>query len=272
MDIWTSAKAQLRLQMTRATYETWVNQTHQVGDITDNTLTIGVPNSYAQDWLEHRLYETLQRAVSAVAEQSLDLAFVINGTPAAAANGSEANGSEPAPEPEPGPGQIAIELISFDPTQRGFVMTSNYATRFWQPYLDLFGAKASPFHLWVTLKSFAYECQKETWPSIQTLADICAKGQRYKILGRAERKGCGRIVGALEILEEQRIVYANRKGSGRKISYRFRVLENLPLLTPRQVEDLTSRLQKAHKRFLEQSRIDYEEWEQMTLPTLTANS
>jgi len=39
------------------------------------------------------------------------------------------------------------------------------------------------------------------------------------------------------------------------------------LLTPRQIEELTSRLQKAYKRFLEQSRIDYEEWEQMTLPT-----
>ena len=40
MDIWTSAKAQLRLQMTRATYETWLDQTHQVGDIEDNRLTI----------------------------------------------------------------------------------------------------------------------------------------------------------------------------------------------------------------------------------------
>jgi len=267
MDIWTSAKAQLRLQMTRATFETWVDQTHQVGDIADNRLTIGVPNSYAQDWLENRLYETIQRAVSAVAEQSLDLAFVIDGPPAAADNGTGTNGTEPPPEP--GPGQIAVELVSFDPTQRGFIMTSNYATRFWQPYLDLFNTPISPFQLWLTIKSFAYDCQKETWPSIQTLADICAKGQRYKILGRAPRKGAGSVTGTLEVLEEQRIIYVRKRGAGRKIRYRFRVLENLPLLTPKQVEGLSSILQRGHKEFLQRCEIDYEEWEQMTLPSLT---
>jgi hypothetical protein len=256
----------LQQQMTRATFETWLAQTHQLGEIEAETLTVGVANSFAQDWLENRLYETISRTVANLMGRPLHLKFVVNGPRPAQMEAAEAT-----PLPEPGPGQIAVELISFDPTQRGFVMASNYATRFWQPYLDRFAAKASPFGLWVTLKSFAYECQKETWPSIESLADMCAKGQRYKILGRAERKGGGRIVGALEVLEAQRIVYVKKQGQASKISYRFRVLENLPLLTPRQAETLTPRLQKAHKRFLEQARLDYEEWAQMTLPTLTGD-
>ncbi|MDX1523904.1 MAG: DnaA N-terminal domain-containing protein [Anaerolineae bacterium] len=270
---WTSdVLPQLRQQMTRATFETWLSDTRQVGEIDDDVLTIGVASAYAKDWIEHRLSDTIRRTASSLAGQALALKVIINQTsadPAPPATGE--NGHGPNLSPPPAPGEIAVELISFDPTQRGFVMTSNYAVRFWQPYLNTLQAKVSPFTLWQTIKAFAYDSNRDAWPSIQTLADICAGGQRYKILGRAERKGCRRIVGALEVLEQQRIVYVKRVGSGSKTSYTFRILDNLPLLTPRQIENLPKPLRLAHKRFIKRSELDYEEWEQMTLPSLTLN-
>jgi len=263
MSVWTAAKEQLRLQMTQATFDTWIKETEQIGDLEAGTLTIGVPTAFAQDWLANRLYETLQRSVIRVTGSEVELLFVVEPLL------SSTNGSgDAAPEPELEPGQLAVQLFSFDPTQRGFVMTSNYATRFWQPYLDLFKAKVPPFTVWQTLKSFAFECQMKDWPSIEMLADICARGQRYKLLGRAERKGCGRIVGAFEVLEGERIIYIKKTGRAKRISYHFRVMENLPLLTPRQVERLPERVQRSHKNFIKKCQIDYEEWEQMTLNSL----
>jgi len=260
MTIWTAAKEQLRLQMTQATFDTWLKETHQIGDLEEGTLTIGVPSAFAQDWLEHRLIDTIRRTVASVAGQPVTVAFTVETTPSA-------NGSDET-EPELEPGQLAVQLFSFDPTQRGFVMTSNYATRFWQPYLDLFKAKVPPFLVWQTLKSFAFECQLKDWPSIEMLADICARGQRYKLLGRAERKGCGQIIGAFEVLEAERIIYIKKKGRAKRISYHFRVMENLPLLTPRQVERLPERVQRSHKNFIKKCQIDHDEWEQMTLNSL----
>ncbi len=266
--VWEVALGQLQLQMTQATFDTWVQDTHLVS-FEDDALIIGVKNAFAKDWLENRLFATINRTVTNIVGQPIDIQFVLD-----AVGGDKSPGPGQPPEngtePEWEPDQAGVELFNFDPTQRGFVMTSNYATRFWQPYLNSF-CYISPFVLWVTLKSFAFQADKrDTWPSINTLADICANGDRQYILGRAARKGRKRVVGALEVLEDERIVYVKRVGSGRKVNYKFRVLENLPLLTPAQIELLSRSLQNAHRRWIEASEIDYEEWEQLTLPILKA--
>ncbi len=199
----------LASQLTRATFNTWLANTSQVGPFDGKTLIIGTPNAFAKDWLDNRLLATAQRAAEVITGTPVALEFVLQTGPDSAV---AAGKNERAPEP--GPGEFSIELVSFDPNQKGFVMASNYSTRFWQPYLNLHNTSLSPFFLWITLKSFAFEAQRGAWPSIQTLADICAKGQRYKLLGRAGRKGCDEITGALDILEQQRIVHVRRTGQG----------------------------------------------------------
>lgn len=261
MNLWKQALAQIELQTTKATFDTWLRGT--TGQIEDDILTVTVANSFAKEWLENRLIVCIQRTVDELAGKPVDIQFAISN-----GNGAEPAETPPSPAPQSGPERLAVELVSFDPTQHGFVMTANYAVRFWQPYLRSLGASACPFALWVALKSFAYDAGKNIWPSIQTLADICGDGQRYKILGRAERKNCRRITGSMEVLEEQRIVYIIKSGHGRLTNYRFRVLENLPLLTPRQLERLSPRLQEAHKRWIKQCQLDYEEWEQLTFFSL----
>ncbi len=255
-EIWPRALRELKLQLPKATFDTWLMGTD--AELEGDTLQILVGTPFAEEWLEHRLRDKIEAAVAASAGRPLDVVFAIR----AASRGS------PTPTlPEPGPGEIAVELVEFDPTKRGFVMTANYAIRFWQPYLGL-----RPFALWQTLKSFAFEAGQDTWPSIQTLADIVANGNRYAITGRAACNGRKRQVGALEVLEEERIVWVLREGEGGGTRYRFRVLNSFPLLTPAQVKRLPPNLRAAHERFISLTSIDYQEWRQMTLPTLAGVS
>ena len=51
---WQSALGQLQMEMPKASFDTWVRDT-QVVSYTDGTLTVGVRNAYARDWLESRL-------------------------------------------------------------------------------------------------------------------------------------------------------------------------------------------------------------------------
>lgn len=260
--VWEAAQAQLQMQMTAATFDTWIKDTTLIS-VEGDTYVLGVQSAFAKDWLENRLYMTLQRTLSSIiGKPGLELSIVING------NGAKAEPAQQfSPEaacPEPGPDEIGVELVSFDPTQRGWVQTSNYAIRFWQPLL---GQPA--FILWLTLRSFAFQANhKDIWPAIETLADICTNGNRHKLLGRAARQGRAPVIGAIKILEQQRIIWVKAVGRGRQTKYYFRVLDNLPLLTPQQVTQLTPRLQEAHQRFLKQCQIDYEEWAQLTLPSL----
>ena len=157
-------------------------------------------------------------------------------------------------------------MVAYDPTVRGWVMTANYAWQFWLAYLG-----AVPFALWNTLRSFPAAYQKKHrpfWPSIQTLADIITGGDRKRLLGREACAGRGRTVGALEVLERERVVWVQRRGQGTSMRYMFRVLDHLPLLTPAQVATLSERLQERHARELARCEVDREEWEQLTLPTL----
>jgi len=51
---WQSVLGQLQMEMPRAAFDTWVRDT-QALSLADGTLTVGVRNAYARDWLENRL-------------------------------------------------------------------------------------------------------------------------------------------------------------------------------------------------------------------------
>jgi hypothetical protein len=271
--LWRAVLSELQLQMPRATFETWLKST--TAQVDGDTLTVIAGNPYAQDWLDNRLRNPIERTVAGLAGRPLTIVFAAKATEPINAGGlaggrslpqQPSDSADPTPS-SPGPGEIAIELVEFDPTKRGFVMTANYVIRFWQPYLGV-----RPFALWQTLKSFAFQAGQDAWPSIQTLADIVADGNRHLITGRAARNGRQRQVGALEVLEEERIVWILRDGEGSRTRYRFRVLASLPLLAPVQVKRLPPNLRAAHEHFINQCAIDHQEWRQMTLPTLVSLS
>ena len=60
---WQATLGQLQMEMSKAAFDTWVKNadlvTHQ-----ENQFTVGVPNTYARDWLDSRLSSTVTRLLT----------------------------------------------------------------------------------------------------------------------------------------------------------------------------------------------------------------
>jgi chromosomal replication initiator protein len=92
---WQSVLGQLQMEMPRASFDTWVRDTKPVS-YQDGTLTVGVGNAYARDWLENRLASTVNRLLVGILNSTVDVNFVVHG------NEAEPNVDEaPQPKPEP---------------------------------------------------------------------------------------------------------------------------------------------------------------------------
>ena len=74
--IWSAALGELQLQMTQATFDTWLRDSRCVKYET-NTFTIGVQNGYAKDWLEHRLCAPIKRTLVRLTGYTVDVKFIV---------------------------------------------------------------------------------------------------------------------------------------------------------------------------------------------------
>ena len=275
--VWNEILTKLGQQMTLATFDTWLRDSRLVSQ-EDDRLVVSVRSHYAVDWLSNRLEDTVLRTAARVLGRPVEVSFVA------------ADGNQPAPDDDGDvdpaeadirpDSRIAIELVNYDPLRAGFVMTSNYAWQYWLPYLAARERETGAlntgvaFCLWNVLRSFPAawaEKGRPQWPSVCTLADMVARGNRHKLLGRSaygKKRRHNRIVGALEILENEYIVWPQPLGHGRDTIYYFRVLDNLPLLVPAQINKLSERLQERHAREIGRCRLEFEQWQQLSLPTL----
>src|SRR5512134_1397182 len=84
------------MEMLRASFDTWVRDTKPVS-YQDGTLTIGVRNAYARDWLESRLASTVSRLLVGIMNASVAVNFIVNGNNDAEVVTDEA----PLAQPEP---------------------------------------------------------------------------------------------------------------------------------------------------------------------------
>ncbi len=75
--LWRAALGELELQMTRATFDTWLRDTRCLGVENNDTLVIGVKNGYAVEWLENRLQPIVQRTLQHIAGKRLETRFVV---------------------------------------------------------------------------------------------------------------------------------------------------------------------------------------------------
>ncbi|HET6597925.1 MAG TPA: chromosomal replication initiator protein DnaA [Anaerolineales bacterium] len=94
---WQSVLGQLQMEMPRASFDTWVRDTKPLS-YQDGTLTIGVRNAYARDWLESRLASTVSRLLVGIMNASVAVNFIVNG------NDAEVIADEVSPssgQPEP---------------------------------------------------------------------------------------------------------------------------------------------------------------------------
>ena len=107
---WQAALGELELQLTKASFETWLKGT-RVLSCEDNLYVIAVGNAYAKDWLENRLLTTVKRTLTGVVNHSVSLRFVVRPTRSdVASQGRPSSG----PEEETG----ADFLLGHNPTRQ----------------------------------------------------------------------------------------------------------------------------------------------------------
>ena len=77
-ELWQTTLEELRLQMTRATFDQWLLGSTAVPEAsTALCLTVAVRNQYAQEWLTHRLHNVIVRTLSSVAGYRVQLRYIV---------------------------------------------------------------------------------------------------------------------------------------------------------------------------------------------------
>jgi chromosomal replication initiator protein len=117
---WQSVLGQLQMEMPRASFDTWVRDTKPVS-YQDGTLTIGVRNAYARDWLENRLSSTVSRLLVGIMNASVAVNFIVNG------NETEILMDETPPsQVESSAAARERSLAAYDPPARSSNMNPRY--------------------------------------------------------------------------------------------------------------------------------------------------
>lgn len=75
-DLWSQVLTDLEMQMTRATFDRWLRGTQQI-ERSNGHLTIGVRDQYAVEWCRSRLHQVVERTVSAMTGESIEIRFQV---------------------------------------------------------------------------------------------------------------------------------------------------------------------------------------------------
>ncbi len=100
-ETWAEVLRQLKEDMPRASFGTWVADTEVVSFLGD-VLTIGARNAYARDWLEARLTTTIERMLVGMFNRKVAVRFIESELP-----------ESPDEEEEPAPQQVLIEPVQY---------------------------------------------------------------------------------------------------------------------------------------------------------------
>jgi len=72
---WAQLLAEIRLQMTRVTFDTWLGGT-EVAGVHEDVVSVLVRDGYAAEWLEARWKQPIERTLSAIAGHALSVRFL----------------------------------------------------------------------------------------------------------------------------------------------------------------------------------------------------
>jgi len=135
--IWQAALRELQLQMTKATFDTWVKNTRAISH-EEGIFVIGVPNALARDWLENRLLTTVERTLVGIIGYPVEVEFAVleESTPA------ESQGRRPVTVSQQEGEQLALEPIYTTAASAIIrpelnVATSLYSVQKWLPLLGV---------------------------------------------------------------------------------------------------------------------------------------
>ena len=131
LQVWQTVLGQLRMEMPKAAFDTWVRDTQPVS-LENDKLVVGVQNAYARDWLESRLRSTVRSKLAGLMARPVDVEFVVWNGEAGGSNGNggnNGNGSGNGHHPVPVDNRPAItpNTSAINPryTFSNFVVGSN---------------------------------------------------------------------------------------------------------------------------------------------------
>ncbi len=110
---WHSVLAQLQMEMPRASYDTWVRDTHPIA-YDNGLITVGVRNAYARDWLESRLASTVSRLLIEILNSNVSVKFIVS------------QADETDSHTDPAPAASPIEITTPEPKPRHINLNPRY--------------------------------------------------------------------------------------------------------------------------------------------------
>jgi chromosomal replication initiator protein len=84
-DIWRNALGKLQLQVSKANYATWLDDSQGLS-CQDGTFVVGVPNVFVAEWLSRRLYPLVRKTLADIVGRDVDVRFEIYSSAQAPAN------------------------------------------------------------------------------------------------------------------------------------------------------------------------------------------
>ncbi len=286
-EVWNVAKVELQNQMTKATFETWVRPTRAIG-MDEQKIVIFVHSTYAKEWLENRLFKTIQATVAGITGKSLKVKFV------ATVSEMETYTSDviaAKPVVPPSTVEAAKEIMvtvatmndmkdyasdviaakpddvivrTFDDPHIPFIQVQKYAILYWMP---LIGNLA--LAVWEILRTMDKQNEgigKRHPISVELIAATTVTN-RQAITGCQRKEGWQD--GAFDFLNREKLALIERIGQNPATCIWYaRVRNHVPLLTPQQVARLPEIIQMRHTRFLRESDIAFEDWQQLKLASL----
>ena len=126
--IWEAALGRLELSIAKPSFETWLRPTQGL-ELLEHAFVIGVPTTFAAEYLEDRLYPLIDKALSAILGRSLEITFQVHQPHTVYSSGSsprkEAPSEDNAPLPKNGRSAPIGSALNRNHTFGSFIVGSS---------------------------------------------------------------------------------------------------------------------------------------------------
>lgn len=76
-ELWQYILAEMKTKVSKPSYDTWLKET-EAKSLTDNVLTVLVPNEFIRNWLEKKYTEMIEALLQQITGTDLSVSFIIN--------------------------------------------------------------------------------------------------------------------------------------------------------------------------------------------------